>query len=99
MHQILQKMIGISIPWADSHLDCLLCMPLLLTGWLMERRYFFYQNPQHRLSGAEIFFVTALLALLFEWGFPLLSPKFTADWWDVPAYFAGSLIFWKYLND
>lgn len=97
-HQILQKICLITIPLLDNHLDCLLCMPLLLTGWLLERRYLFSKNPTHRLSFGEIMLITALFAFLFEWGFPALSKNFTSDWLDVPAYFAGSLIFWKYLN-
>lgn len=97
-HQILQKIGHIPLPWLDNHLDCLLCMPLLLTVWLLERRHLVFKNPAHRLSFSEIGLATLLLALLFEWGFPALSPRFTSDWRDVVAYAAGSLIFWKFLN-
>jgi len=97
-HQILQKIGHISVPWLDNHLDCLLCMPLLMTAWLLERRYVVFKNPAHRLSIAEVGCATLILALLFEWGFPALSPHFTSDWRDVLAYAAGSLLFWKFLN-
>ena len=97
-HQILQKIGHISLPWLDNHLDCLLCMPLLLTAWLLERRYLIFKNPTHRLSFLEVGGATLILALLFEWGFPALSPHFTSDWLDVLAYAAGSLLFWKFLN-
>ncbi|MFM9951771.1 MAG: hypothetical protein ACKV1O_27825 [Saprospiraceae bacterium] len=97
-HQILQKIGHISLPLLDNHLDCLLCMPMLLTAWLLERRYLVFKNPAHRLSFVEIAGATLILVLLFEWGFPLLSPRFTSDWRDVPAYAAGSILFWKFLN-
>ena len=36
-HQLSQKVWGLSLPWADSYLDPLLCMPLLLTGYTAEQ--------------------------------------------------------------
>jgi len=97
-HQFLQKIGHISLPWLDNHLDCLVCMPILLSAWLLERRYLVFKNPAHRLSSAEVVLATLILALLFEGAFPALSDQFTSDWRDVLAYAAGSLIFWKFLN-
>lgn len=97
-HQLLQKFVHYPLPFIDSYLDCLLCMPLLLTGLLLEHRYLVFKNAAYRLPANEIVLITFVLAVLFEWGFPMLSDAFTADWGDVIAYAVGSFVFWRYLN-
>ncbi|MBK6619936.1 MAG: hypothetical protein IPH04_06420 [Saprospirales bacterium] len=88
LHQISQKGLGMSIPLADNYLDTLLCMPLLLTGFQAEQARFW---GKRRFGPFEIFCITAFLSFVFEWVFPRLSPRFTADWLDVAAYFAGAM--------
>lgn len=89
VHQLLQKFWQISLPLADQYLDPLLCMPLLLGIWQWEKKILF----DHAISFAEIWILTFLLSLLFEIGFPILSPRFTSDWRDVLLYFAGTTLF------
>ncbi|MCB9296782.1 MAG: hypothetical protein H6559_27240 [Lewinellaceae bacterium] len=90
-HQFTQKVLGLSIPWADNYLDTLLCMPILLGGYRLEQRWLL---GRQRLSFLEVVAITAVLAFVFEYLFPRFSSGFTADWWDVAAYFAGSLGFY-----
>ncbi len=90
-HQFTQKVLGLSIPWADGYLDALLCMPILLGGFLLEQRWLL---GRQRLSFLEVMATTALLSFVFEYLFPRFSSGFTADWWDVAAYFAGALAFY-----
>ncbi len=89
-HQFTQKVLHFPIPWADNYLDCLLCMPILLSGYRLEQRWLL---GRQRLSLFEVLSTTALLALVFEGLFPRLSEGFTADWWDAMAYFAGAFLF------
>lgn len=95
LHQWAQKIRGWPGGIADHYLDPLLCMPLLLG--LLEWEW-------HRRLGKpapgpwEIAALTALFALLFEWGFPAWHPGFTSDPWDVAAYIAGSVIYWYLLK-
>jgi len=95
LHQLSQKVLGWSIPPADNYLDTLLCMPLLLTGYQAEQRWLWGRKD---LGLWEVVGATAALSFVFEWGFPRLSPAFTADWLDVAAYFAGALLwsFWAF---
>lgn len=88
LHQVSQKGLGLSFPLADNYLDTLLCMPLLLTGYQAEQRWLWGRT---RLSLWEVLGTTAVLSFAFEWGFPRMSPGFTADWFDVAAYFTGAL--------
>ncbi|MBK7406795.1 MAG: hypothetical protein IPL49_12395 [Saprospirales bacterium] len=90
LHQLGQKVWGLSIPFADNYLDNLLCMPLLLPGFQVEQRWL-WGREKHTLLDA--FLVTALLSVVSEWVFPRISSGSTADRWDVVAYFAGTFIY------
>ncbi|MCB0595720.1 MAG: hypothetical protein H6557_25985 [Lewinellaceae bacterium] len=90
LHQFTQKVLHLSIPWADNYLDPLLCMPILLGGYQMEQRWLL---GRQQLSFGEVMAITAFLSFVFEYLFPRFSAGFTADWWDVAAYFAGAWMF------
>lgn len=92
-HQVAQKVWGLAVPVADAYLDPLLCMPLLLTGlaWQQQRL-----SGRPRLRLAEIILATAMVAFFSEWMFPRWSDSFTADPWDVVAYFAGAGLFFLF---
>ncbi len=92
-HQLAQKVLQLPIPWADNYLDTLLCMPILLGGYLLEQRWLL---GRQRLPLLEVIVITALLSFVFEYLFPRFSSGFTADRWDVAAYFAGALAFYLF---
>lgn len=90
LHQYLQKVAHISIPLADQYLDPLLCMPLLLGIWQFEKKLLF----NRRITTLEIWTLTLVLTLLFEIGFPRMSPEhFTADWRDALLYIIGTVLY------
>lgn len=93
-HQLTQRILHISIPFADSYLDSFLATPILLTLLLVERRAIFRYGREYTLSISEICLVTALVACVGEVLFPALSDEFTADWLDVLAYALGSVLFY-----
>ncbi|MEN0003224.1 MAG: hypothetical protein AAF798_03740 [Bacteroidota bacterium] len=88
LHQVLQKGLAISIPFIDSYLDPLLCMPILLYLWQWDRRLVW--SIQRPLSLSEIIGATIILSMLFEWLFPRWHSGFYADGWDVVGYFMGA---------
>ena len=90
-HQFAQKVLGLSIPWADNYLDTLLCMPILLSGFRLEQHWLL---GRQRLTLFEVLAITSFLSFVFEYLFPRFSSSFTADWWDVWAYFAGAVAFY-----
>lgn len=92
LHQIAQKTLGIGISWADSYLDPLLLMPILLQGITWERSWLLGKRIQLQIP--EIIFWTIAASILFEYFFPKWNTKFTADIWDVACYFAGSILFY-----
>jgi hypothetical protein len=92
-HQLVQKVWGGAIPVADAYLDPLLCMPLLLAALTWQQRWL---SGRPRLRLAEIILATAMVAFFSEWLFPRWSDSFTADPWDVAAYFAGAGLFFLF---
>lgn len=92
-HQLFQKVLQIPVPLADSYLDNLLCMPLLLPALRLQQRGL---SGRQELSALEIGLATTVVAFASEWLFPRLSPAFTPDLWDVAAYFGGALVYYYF---
>lgn len=86
LHQLLQRVWSVPLPWADQFLDPLLCMPILLGLLQWEQRLLY----RRRLRTGDYWLLTLVLALLFELVFPRLSSGFTADYRDALLYFAGT---------
>lgn len=102
LHQLLQKVLGIRIPFADNYLDPFLFVPIMLHCHAVERRLINRlrdgPGPAGQLSRERIVAGTLLAILVGEWLFPALDSRFTADWLDVPAYVAGALCFAMLMN-
>ena len=92
-HQLAQKVLHLHVAWADDFLDPMLCMPILMGGFLYEQRRWL---GRQRFSLFEILAITAFLSVVFECLFPIWSSGFTADWRDVVCYFAGALLFFLF---
>ena len=97
-HQITQRVLHISIPFADNYLDNFLATPILLTLLLVERRTLFRYGHHYALTLAEVCLATAFIAVVGEVLFPYLSDEFTSDWIDVLFYALGSVLFFVTVN-
>ena len=98
LHQILQRLLGISMPLVDQYLDMLLAMPIILTLILAERRILFRRGESYFLPVLDVVIATIFIALVSEVIFPALSDRFTADWLDVIFLIVGSLLFQLTIN-
>ncbi|GJM34386.1 MAG: hypothetical protein DHS20C18_33870 [Saprospiraceae bacterium] len=92
-HQISQKILLLKFPIIDSYLDTLLCMPILLSILLVERRLWWFKSPQYVIPPFEVGIIVLFLSFIFEVGFPTWSSHFTGDVFDVAAYIVGGLCF------
>lgn len=96
LNQALEQA-GVYIWPLYTHLDDILCMPIVLTLILAaERLYFnnpFFTHPKRYLLATVLLF-----CVVFEWLLPLLSAKYTSDILDVAAYIMGALLFQKTIN-
>lgn len=95
-HQILERLLHIRIEWLDNYLDDLLCMPILLGGWLAEQYDLFGRK---RLRRIEIFALWVVVSLVFEGLLPYWSPRYTADGWDAVCYALGSWLFYRLIQE
>lgn len=98
LHQLLQYGLQIYIPLADSYLDNLLAMPIMLTLLLAERRWLFRKGPHYHLSLLEILLTTLYISLISEFLFPKLSTRFTFDVLDFFFFFAGAGLYLLFIH-
>ena len=92
MHQYLQRQLQFNITFLDNYLDPVVLMPLILYAVLWERRILL-RNKNIILSYIDIFGYFLLMVIFGEILFPLISEKFTADYWDILAYAVGTLAY------
>jgi len=98
LHQIVEKILDVHFSFLDSYLDPFLCIPIMLTFLLFERRVFFRQGNTFVLSSLEIIVATIVMICISELLFPYLSSQFTADWHDAIGMFCGSVYFYFFIN-
>lgn len=92
-HQIVGKLFNIQIEWADNYLDMLVLMPILLTLYSMEKKYF-NRSDEKVVTELEIVILTLNVGLISEKLFPYLSSRFTCDAKDFLFLSFGSLAFY-----
>jgi len=98
VHQLLQKVFNISLPYIDSYLDPLLCMPILLYLLLIERKYFWKQKVTS-LSWATIVAASVFIIVIAEILFPIWNAAFVFDTIDIVLYCLGAAFFYCCMNN
>lgn len=98
LHQLLQKGLGLHIPYLHAYLDNFLAMPIILTLLLAERRLLFRKGNGYILTALDVLLATLYVSLISELLFPLFSDRFTTDWLDPVLYGLGSLLFYFTIN-
>lgn len=92
VHQLLQKVLAVNVPFVDDFLDSFLLLPLVLHIILMERYWLFGIKEPLSIYTIVAFFI--LISIVSEIVFPWLSPRFTADAWDVLAFALGGIVYY-----
>jgi len=92
LHQIGQRLLHWSIPWVDSYLDPLLCMPVLLGIFCKERSMVL--GKTYQLPLFDLIVIVVFLSLIFELGFPKWSASFFYDPWDFLCYGVGAILYY-----
>ncbi|WP_080780409.1 hypothetical protein [Chryseobacterium phocaeense] len=83
---------GIIIPLISNHLTDFITLPMYayLVEYIMNDLLGYHWQPDLKFISTS----TVYLSLLFEVVCPMLSEKFTGDFWDVLAYSAGGMIYY-----
>jgi hypothetical protein len=81
---------GWNLPgFVQSYLADLCCMPVLLYIALQVLRLIRRENT-YQLKLAPMIFAWIWVSLLSEGVIPLLTQRYTADWWDVCVFAIGT---------
>lgn len=84
---------GYPIPYVNGYLTDLLATPLIAAACVAVLRNWILKDKDYRLPLPYILFIAAYLSIAFEWIAPQYAARYTADWLDVAAYFAGGLLY------
>ncbi len=87
LHQILQKVLQIGLPFLDAYLDPFCAGALALFLVRFERAKIFGRNY---LSKLEIAVVTLVVIFISEFVLPTISHRFVQDWADALTIALGA---------
>jgi len=87
------------IPFVNSYLNDILCLPIILGLVLFIIRKWVIRNPDYYFSIYHILFTAVVFSLYFEWYLPQRDFRFTSDFFDVLAYFSGGILFFLYFQN
>lgn len=89
LHQVMQRALGVAMPFLDAYLDPFCLGALALHGVRLERKFLF-NRP---LPPVDTLVITLFLIAVSEVLFPYFSDEFAGDWWDAVAIASGALWF------
>lgn len=93
------KKLEYRVPGLSEYGADVLAMPVVLTLSLVGIRASKASRRNWRFTWLHILFGILYFAFLFEWLFPRIDDRTTADPWDVLAYAVGGLLFGLLMND
>lgn len=96
LNQSMEK-VGVYIWPLHTHLDDLLCLPIVLTLILIAQRLYF-KNAHYTHPKRHLLIALLLFSVVFEWMLPMLSGRYTSDPLDIAAYTVGALLFQVTIN-
>jgi hypothetical protein len=92
LHQIIQKIAGISAPWFDNYLDPF-CFGAIVPPLLLEERAFLFKRTY--FTKLEFIILLLILVLFSEILLPFVSSNFVADSIDaILILIGGSWFLW-----
>jgi hypothetical protein len=84
------------IPLLNDHLTDFIAIPVMAHLALVFTRRFIVRDPDYKYPLSFLLFMALFVSVVFEWIMPRLSPAYTADWWDVVAYFEGGIFYYRF---
>jgi hypothetical protein len=94
LHQVLQKMTHVKIPWVDNYGDDLLAVPFVSACVLLMENFLVYQNHTRKHSFGQLLFLFIFISVVFEYIIPKYSAHYTFDSIDILYYFIGFIAYY-----
>lgn len=82
------------VPLLNGHLTDFLAVPAMAHLTVTITRRWIVGNPYYTYPLSYLLFIALYVSVVAEWIMPLYAAKYTGDWWDVVAYFAGSIFYY-----
>ena len=95
---LVMKKTGVYVPFISDYLADFLVMPVVLSVAMFGVRRTGEGRTQYRFAWWHVAGAVVLYGFLFEWAFPMITDRFTADPWDLLAYAAGGVLFFFGMN-
>ena len=93
LHQIIQKLLELHLLWIDDYFDPFACAMLAL--FVAQRHFSILQRDSaFQLAVWQVLVTVTVLAIISEELFPVLSVRFTKDYWDYLAFAVGGFLFY-----
>lgn len=93
LHQWLQKVLKISMPYIDNYYDMFAFGFILTFLYSSEKKYKFNTDYHSKVKNIELVAIFIVGSLISEGLFPIVSSRFTADPLDCIPYLSGILLF------
>ena len=97
LHQLLQRGLGIDVPFVNDYFDPFACAILGLTALRWERQHLWHDRKV-ALRWYEIVLATLFLAVVSEELFSRLSDSFYHDPYDYLAFAIGAVFYTLVIN-
>lgn len=97
-NQVLEKSLGIFVPWIHAYLDDLMAMPVILGITLQIYRWIHPQKDFFSFKKQQVWVALIYVSLVFEAFLPWVSTDYRSDSWDVVCYAMGAFLFYKKIN-
>lgn len=97
LNQLVERL-GIHIPWVHAYLDDILCPSIVLGLTLFIQQQLTFRRASYVFSVRLLVGFVIWYSILFEVIFPMKDPRHFSDPWDIAAYAAGTLLFYKFGN-
>lgn len=81
---------GHPLPYLNGHLTDLIVVPLIAQVCLVVVQRWIVRCSDYLLPLGYVLFIACYVSVVFEGVMPRYSPRYTGDWLDVVAYFAGA---------
>jgi hypothetical protein len=81
------------IPFLNGYLTDFIAVPAMAHVTLTFTRIFVVKNNNYKYPLSYLLFIALYVSSIFEYVMPHFHTSYTSDWWDVVAYFAGSIFY------
>jgi hypothetical protein len=97
-NQVLEKVMGIFIPWVHAYLDDLMAIPVILGITLQMYRWIHPLRDMFRFKKEHIIVAFLYVSVVFEGFLPWYSAQYVRDIWDIFCYALGTFVFYFKIN-